>query len=416
MQHPQQFVASLLELRAHYQSLQQEYERSCVYLTEQLSHVNALLVDQLVENQQLVERLMELRAHYQAAHEELQQKVARAKEQLNHVNALLAEQLVLQHNGQQPVAISAATVEERERQVLAGTSDSQLQEPPQLPLEVAIAPPHPFNQQQELPQTQPQSEESAPPEPLEPHLPSATSKREPSQAAEPKESSDVAELTKGADVEVKAAVSERARPLTPPKTPLLPQYANLNKQQAVEQLLREHSGSILDTDYIIYSLHGKLEPEEIKQEKLRMYDTLKKGVEKGLWDRVPDSPGCYTLDLKLINSDSSQKKAEDNKRQGQKSKRKSKDEILPRYQNLSLIEAVETVVRENQGQILTTDKVARELYGELKGYALTKAKEKVGKTLWHGAKQGLWQRVPQQMGCYTLDLEELTSKFTETRS
>ncbi|WP_250126436.1 hypothetical protein [Chroococcidiopsis sp. CCMEE 29] len=166
--------------------------------------------------------------------------------------------------------------------------------------------------------------------------------------------------------------------------------------------MREHSGSILDTDYIIYSLHGKLEPEEIKQEKLRMYDTLKKGVEKGLWDRVPDSPGCYTLDLKLINSDSSQKKAEDNKHQGQKSKRKSKDEILPRYQNLSLIGAVETVVRENQGQILTTEKVAKELYGELKGYALTKAKAKVGKTLWHGAKQRLWQRVPDKLGCYTL--------------
>jgi len=51
---------------------------------------------------------------------------------------------------------------------------------------------------------------------------------------------------------------------------------------------------------------------------------------------------------------------------------------------------------------LTPDKVARELYGELKGYALTKAKAKVGKTLWPGAKQGLWQRVPDKLGCYTL--------------
>ncbi|WP_250126435.1 hypothetical protein [Chroococcidiopsis sp. CCMEE 29] len=111
MQHQKQFVANLLELRAHYQSLQNEYERSCVHIREQLSHVNALLVEQLSENQQLVESLMELRTHYQAVYEELQQKVAQAKEQLNHVNALLADQLVLQHNGQQPVAISAATVE-----------------------------------------------------------------------------------------------------------------------------------------------------------------------------------------------------------------------------------------------------------------------------------------------------------------
>jgi hypothetical protein len=111
--------------------------------------------------------------------------------------------------------------------------------------------------------------------------------------------------------------------------------------------------------------------------------------------------------LKLVNSKLDKKEAEDNKRQEQKSKRKSKDEILPRYQNLSLIDAVETVVRENQGQILTPDKVTRELYGdELEGYALTKAKAKVGKTLWHGAKQGLWQRVPQKLGQYTLNLRD----------
>jgi len=180
--------------------------------------------------------------------------------------------------------------------------------------------------------------------------------------------------------------------------------------------LREHSGSILDSEYIIYALHGKLEPEEIKEEKSRMSDTLKKGVAKGLWDRVPDSPGCYTLELKLVDSDSSKKEAEDNKHQGHKSKAKSKDQILPRYQNLSLIGAVETVVRENQGQILTPDKVAKELYGELKGYALTKAKAKVGKTLWHGAKQGLWQRVPDKLGCYTWDLSLVNSEFTMASS
>jgi hypothetical protein len=39
---------------------------------------------------------------------------------------------------------------------------------------------------------------------------------------------------------------------------------------------------------------------------------------------------------------------------------------------------------------LTTDKVARTLYGELSGQALTKAKEKVGKALWIGAKQKRW--------------------------
>ncbi len=323
-----------------------------------MSHVNALLIEQL-NNQQFVESLMELRAYYQALYEEQQQKVAHAREQLSHVNALLADSLVLQHNGQHSVSIQSATVE-REPQALAGTTDAQHQEE---------SPP----------------EESEPPNALNSPLSSPASQTEQLQEDEPTQ-------------------------LPPVKTPLLPQYANLTKLQAVEKLLHEHSGGIVDTNYIIYALHGKLEPEEIKEEKPRMYDTLKKGVEKGLWERVPHSPGCYTLDLKLLESEAKKKEAEDNKRQGRKSRYKSRDEMLPRYQNLSFTDAVEAVLRENAGQTLTTDKVAKELYGELKGYALTKAKEKIGKTLWSGASQGRWQRVPGKLGSYTLNLKLVSQR------
>lgn len=358
MQHPHQFVESLLEVRVHYQSLHDEYERSCIHIREQMSHVNALLIEQL-SNQQFVESLMELRAYYQALYEEQQQKVAHAREQLSHLNALLADSLVLQHNGQHSVSIQSATVE-REPQALAATTDAQHQE-------------------------ESSPEESEPPNSLNSPLSSPASQTEQLQEDEPTQ-------------------------LPPVKTPLLPQYANLTKLQAVEKLLREYSGGIVDTNYIIYALHGKLEPEDIKEEKPRMYDTLKKGVEKGLWERVPNSPGCYTLDLKLLESEAKKKEAEDNKRQGRKSRYKSRDEMLPRYQNLSFTDAVEAVLREKAGQTLTTDKVAKELYGELKGYALTKAKEKIGKTLWSGASQGRWQRVPGKLGSYTLDLKLVSQR------
>lgn len=39
------------------------------------------------------------------------------------------------------------------------------------------------------------------------------------------------------------------------------------------------------------------------------------------------------------------------------------------------------VLKENAGQILNSDKVARALYGDLKAGALTKTKEKIGKIL-----------------------------------
>jgi hypothetical protein len=85
--------------------------------------------------------------------------------------------------------------------------------------------------------------------------------------------------------------------------------------------------------------------------------------------------------------------------------------MLPRYNHLSLTAAVEVVVNEHPGEVITTEKVAKELYGEdIEGRALIKAKDRIGKTLWGGATQGRWQRIPGRLGCYTLSLKTLKKR------
>jgi len=343
MLHSQPFIGSLIELRSHYQSLINEHERQATRIREQLSQVNALLVDQLIENQQFVDNLMELRSHCRTLLEEQQQKAAHLREQMNHVNALLTDQVTLQRHGEQPVSIQAATIEQKQQQALTGAIDGSKSE----------------------------------------------------QVEQPKE----LESTKLSSVE--NSDSESPSQFSRLTTPLLLKYSSLTKNQAVEKLLQEKKGNILHIDYIIRALYGELSPDETKAEKPRMYDTLKKGVAKGLWDSVPDSPGCYTINLKLIEPELDKNEANSSKHEEGRCTSKSQDEMLDRYRNLSLIEAVEQVVQESAGQILTTEKVAQTLYGgKLEGYALTKAKERIGKTLWYGARQGFWQRVPQQLGCY----------------
>jgi hypothetical protein len=329
MLHSQPFIESLIELRSHYQSLINEHERQATRIREQLSRVNALLVDQLIENQQFVDNLMELRSHCRTLLEEQQQKAAHLREQMNHVNALLTDQVTLQHHGEQPVSIQAASIEQKQQQALTGAIDGSKSE------------------------------------------------------------------------QVENSDSESPSQFPPLTTPLLLKYSSLTKNQAVEKLLQEKKGNILHIDYIIRTLYGELSPDETKAEKPRMYDTLKKGVAKGQWDSVPDSPGCYTINLKLIEPELDKNEPKSSKHEEGRRISKSPDEMLDRYRNLSLIEAVEQVVQESAGQILTTEKVAQALYGgKLEGYALTKAKERIGKTLWYGARQGFWQRVPQQLGCY----------------
>ncbi len=104
--------------------------------------------------------------------------------------------------------------------------------------------------------------------------------------------------------------SRKAAPL---KTPLLPQYQHLTKSSAIENLLHEHSGTILHVDFILRALYGELSLQDVTAEMPRINDSLKKGVAKGLWDRVPDEVGCYTTDINLVDSEVQPTKVEDKK-------------------------------------------------------------------------------------------------------
>ncbi|MBW4637879.1 MAG: hypothetical protein KME05_06525 [Gloeocapsa sp. UFS-A4-WI-NPMV-4B04] len=431
----QYFIQNLIELRSHYQSLIGDAERDSNNATEQLNHITALLVDQLVEDQQFTESLIQLREHYQSLHQKSHQKTQNAKEQITHVNALLADSLVLQHSQQQPIPIQAATLEQ---QALLGViadkdGESQRQEPeltPDLkPPEIleqritsdsnqeeddgAIATPTKESPQQNL-------EVAESPESLqvsEPQIPTDSHQVEQQPELEPPtELPDVEDSPNDSerwshseppsasliDKPVPSASSRKAAPL---KTPLLPQYQHLTKSSAIENLLHEHSGTILHVDFILRALYGELSLQDITAEMPRINDSLKKGVVKGLWDRVPNEVGCYTADIKLVDSEVEPKLVEAKKRQSRKPNSKATERMLPRYRNLTFTDAVESVMRDRSGEIITSDIMARALYGELEGPALVEARNKIGKVLWSGANQGRWQSVAGQKGAYTLDLK-----------
>lgn len=367
----QQLIENLISLKNHYQTLLSEYEHKAVRAREQLTHVNALLLAQLTENQPAVQSLIDLRSHYQTLHEQQQQKSVHAREQITHLNALLADQFVWQT--QQPVSIAASTLE---AQALFGTAELKNEE---------------FSQQ-------------VPDAKIEAHTSPPLQKQQVAESEEPETPNESNE--------------DSNQPASTSKTPLLPKYQKLTKIQAVEQLLQENQGSILHVDYIINQLYGISDAEAIKAEKPRMYDTLGQGTDKGLWDKVPDQPSCYTIDIDLVQPEKTQTQPVGTKkaslptstasRRRPSSRSRSSEEMLPRFQRMSLTAAVETVVQEHPGEVLTTEKVAKALHGEdIDGRALTKAKDRIGKILWGGATQNRWQRVPGKLGCYTLDLKQL---------
>ncbi|WP_339384092.1 hypothetical protein [Gloeocapsopsis crepidinum] len=424
----QHFIHSLIELRDRYQTIVQECASAISHATEQLDRIHALLVDQLVEQQQFAESLLQLRAHYQTRHAQQQSKAQSAKEQIAHINALLADQLILQHNDLQITCQSAPDTHLNGEP--ASTELSSTVEPKHLDLSRSSGQTSPIlvdealtqllheNEQQPSQQAPEQSEQSASQDKSEQSVAANFLQKEVVGSAFNRKQDEQQQSESDLPIQLPdteySTFFEYPQQLPSPKlhkapsqflkTPLLPQYQHLSKSEAVEQLLQENEGSILHLDYIIRAVHGEVEPEDLKAERLRMNDTLRKGVEKGLWEKVPDSPGCYTISLKLIESNSENQDTQSRK---QKQTNKSNEQLLARYQNMSFTAAVATVVEENVGEVLTPETVARALYGEIEGKALTKAKAQVGKILWNGAKQGRWKSVPGQLGAYTLQLSTL---------
>ena len=375
-----------------------------------LTHVNALLVEQLtVENQQVVESLISLRHQYQVLASECERKASNAKEQITHVNALLADQLVLQHN--QSVSMEASTI--REQRALTQTVDivTQKYSKQEDEADVASIPDDEASGANEVEEIDELREVD---EPLE--------SEEANDASQPEQP---ASLTTAAvmhssepDFIPSPKVSFNGQapksPFPPLKTPMLPKYENLTKFQAVERLMGENAGTILHIDYIIRALHGDLDADALRAENGRMSQTLIEGKKKGLWHKVPGEPGCYTLDLDLVAPELAAKVnqlRQFGRYQKYPSRSKPGLKMLPAYSQLNLIDAVEEIVKENAGQILNPDLVARTLYGELSGQTLIKAKEIVGRALWSGAKQKRWQRLPGQKGAYTLDLKLVDPKL-----
>lgn len=69
-------------------------------------------------------------------------------------------------------------------------------------------------------------------------------------------------------------------------------------------------------------------------------------------------------------------------------------ELLPAYQGKSKLEAIGTVLKENQGKVVHQDSIIKELYGELSPEALKVERLRMKAALNQGVKKKIWQKAP----------------------
>jgi hypothetical protein len=413
------FIDNLIEMRSHYNKLLQQSDRFINLAQDSLAHINALLVNELSGNQSFIENLTQMKLHYQSIIEENDRALSSERAQLNHINALLAEQLVTQQGDKQAIFLQASPAEDdlAIKESFKGVGDfskpveeviPKVEEPE--PLEsfegslqtqssiedfsVASTPATELNDQKLPIESDSTTEQVVDKSGFieDENLPAATVFDDFSQKPTPG--------IPGREIPVE--FTKKAR--KPLKQPLLPEYEHLSKSEAVEKLLQEETGNILYVDDIIRYLYGELATPTFKVEKNKLYNTLNKGVENGLWDKVPGRSGCYTSVLEQAIKKSETEKL--NTKQQEIPASTLIEALSPAYHGLKLTQAVEKVLQGNPGVAMNSEKIAQILFDKAEENIFAAAKSKIGKVLWAGANQGRWQGVPGKLGVYTVSKEK----------
>lgn len=90
--------------------------------------------------------------------------------------------------------------------------------------------------------------------------------------------------------------------------------------------------------------------------------------------------------------------------------------MLPQYQPLTRIEAIKLVLQDHVGTVCHIDFIVRSLYGELEPPIFKVVKGRVQSSLTQGREKKAWFGIPDEPGCYTLDLSLVSSNRTKTYS
>lgn len=192
------------------------------------------------------------------------------------------------------------------------------------------------------------------------------------------------------------------------EVPMLPEYEDLTRMEAIKKLLQEHVGTVCHIDFVVRSLYGELEPTVFKVVKGRVQSSLTQGRERNAWFAIPDEPGCYTLDLSLLNSKNS------SHTHSRSIKPKKKPVIvphsrivpmLPEFEGLFLIDALASLLKQNAGKIFTVAEVINGLYGDINADDIREIKSKVLNELSRGYRTGRFSKIPDKIGLYTWDVK-----------
>ncbi len=195
---------------------------------------------------------------------------------------------------------------------------------------------------------------------------------------------------------------------------LLPAYAELTKREAIAQVLTAASGEVLHQDTIIQTLYGDLSTEELKEERVRIKTTLLIGAKDDRWQKA-SAPSSYFIKATAGGAKPKRpgRKPEQSKEPKPEpvaevveaiipaaaaesapnaAKSRTSLTLLPAFEGLTKREAIAQVLEQYSGEALHQDTIIQTLYGDLSIADLKTERSRMDTALRTGVKDQKWQK------------------------
>jgi hypothetical protein len=203
----------------------------------------------------------------------------------------------------------------------------------------------------------------------------------------------------------------KAKPTTAPakshrSLEVLPAYQGMSKREAITQILDQRSGEVLHQDTIIQTLYGDLSLQDLKDERVRIKTALLTGVKDGKWQKAFE-PSSYFIknpaaSVKPKRPGRKPEPSKEPKPEPEASaqtkpattKQRSSLEVLPAFEGLSKLDAIAKVLAQHPREVLHQDTIIQTLYGDLSPEDLKKERVRMDTSLRNGVKANKWKKAP----------------------
>jgi hypothetical protein len=211
------------------------------------------------------------------------------------------------------------------------------------------------------------------------------------------------------------ATKSESTPTAGGRTPreLLPVHQGLKRLDAIAKVFQNHQGQEVTIDALTQELFGNLSAAAHKAERLKLRTLLYQGEQRGLWQKgnatstylikgtgKTEAQAVTPVKSKAAGKskvadkpiDKASAKAPKVTSKTGATKQRISLPLLPSFQGLTKLEAIESVLNKYRGEVLHHDTIIQNLYGELSPEEIKAERVRIKTALLGGVKNKKWQK------------------------